>query len=42
MELEAVVQGLLALNQPCEVLVVAHSTSVLNGIGCLAKWKENG
>jgi ribonuclease HI len=42
MELEAVVQGLLALNQPCEVLVVAHSTYVLNGMACLAKWKANG
>ena len=42
MELEAVVQGLRGLNQPCEVLVMAHSTYALNGIACLAKWKANG
>ena len=42
MELEAAVQGLRALNQPCEVLLVAHSTYLLNGMACLVKWKANG
>jgi ribonuclease HI len=42
MELEAVVQGLRALNQPCTVLLVAHSTYLLNGMACLPRWKANG
>ena len=44
MELTAVIEGLKALKEPCEVYVVTDSQYVCNGItkGWAAKWKNNG
>ena len=44
MELTAVIRGLAALNESCEVLVVTDSQYVVNGIekGWAASWKKNG
>ncbi|MBR2338539.1 MAG: ribonuclease HI [Clostridia bacterium] len=44
MELTAVIQGLAALNERCEVLVVTDSQYVVNGIekGWAVSWKKNG
>ncbi len=44
MELTAVIRGLAALNESCEVTVVTDSQYVVNGIekGWAASWKKNG
>ena len=44
MELTAVIEGLKALNERCEVLVTTDSQYVVNGIekGWAANWKRNG
>lgn len=44
MELTAVIEGLKALNERCEVLVTTDSQYVVNGIekGWAANWKKNG
>ena len=44
MELTAVIEGLKALNERCEVLVTTDSQYVVNGIekGWAAAWKKNG
>ena len=43
MELRALLEGLQALNQPCEVLVVTDSKYVLQGMTeWLPKWKAGG
>ena len=44
MELTAVIRGLTALNESCEVTVVTDSQYVVNGIekGWAASWKKNG
>lgn len=44
MELTAVIRGLAALNERCEVLVTTDSQYVVNGIekGWAAGWKRNG
>ncbi|QDT13695.1 ribonuclease HI [Planctomycetes bacterium K23_9] len=43
MELMAVIQGLLALNEPCEVTLYADSTYVLQGMKTwMAGWKKRG
>lgn len=43
MELTAVIEGLKALNQPCEVTLTTDSQYVCNGInkGWAANWKRN-
>ena len=43
MELMAVIEGLSALKQPCQVEVVSDSAYVLNGLSSWMKsWKANG
>ena len=44
MELTAVIQGLAALNESCEVIVTTDSQYVVNGIekGWAVSWKKNG
>ena len=43
MELTAAIEGLRALNEPCEVVLTTDSTYVKDGITrWLAKWKKNG
>lgn len=44
MELTAVIEGLKALNESCEVVIVTDSQYVVNGIekGWAASWKKNG
>ncbi len=44
MELTAVIEGLKALKEPCEVSVITDSQYVCNGItkGWAVKWKNNG
>ena len=43
MELSAVVNGLRALKEPCEVEIVTDSNYVKNGItGWIHRWKRNG
>ncbi|MCB0918442.1 MAG: ribonuclease HI [Actinobacteria bacterium] len=43
MELTAVIEGLNALNQPCEVTIVTDSTYVKDGItSWIHGWKRNG
>ena len=44
MELTAVIEGLKALNERCEVLITTDSQYVVNGIekGWAAGWKRNG
>ena len=43
MELLAVIQGLSALQRPCEVVVTSDSTYVLKGIQeCMPNWKKKG
>lgn len=43
MELMAVIQGLRALNKPCEVTVHVDSSYVMNGMTkWIAGWKRNG
>ena len=43
MELTAAVQGLKALNEPCEVEIVTDSQYMKNGItSWVANWKRNG
>lgn len=43
MELTAVVQGLQALNEPCEVLIHTDSQYVKNGMeSWIHNWKKNG
>jgi len=43
MELQAVIQGLKALKEPCEVIISTDSQYVQRGITeWLAKWKANG
>lgn len=44
MELTAVIEGLKALNEPCEVLITTDSQYVVNGIekGWAVSWKQNG
>ncbi|MDA0649799.1 MAG: ribonuclease HI [Proteobacteria bacterium] len=43
MELTAAIEGLRALNEPCEVVLTTDSTYVKDGITrWLANWKKNG
>ena len=43
MELTAAIEGLRALNEPCEVVLTTDSTYVKDGITrWLADWKKNG
>ena len=44
MELTAVIEGLKALNRPCDVTIYSDSQYVVNGItkGWAAGWKRNG
>lgn len=44
MELTAVIEGLKALNESCQVLVTTDSQYVINGIekGWAVNWKQNG
>jgi ribonuclease HI len=43
MELQAVIEGLSALNRPCEITITSDSTYVLKGIQeWLANWKQRG
>lgn len=43
MELTAAIEGLRALNEPCEVVLTTDSTYVKDGItSWLANWKKNG
>ncbi|MGV8080381.1 MAG: ribonuclease HI [Syntrophales bacterium] len=44
MELRAAIQGLLALNKPCNATVITDSQYVFNGIdkGWARRWKEKG
>lgn len=43
MELMAVIEGLSALNRPCDVEVVSDSAYVLNGLSSwMENWKKNG
>ena len=43
MELTAAIEGLRALNEPCEVVLTTDSTYVKDGITrWLANWKQNG
>lgn len=44
MELTAVIEGLKAINERCQVLVTTDSQYVVNGIekGWAANWKKNG
>ena len=43
MELTAAIEGLRALNEPCEVVLTTDSTYVKDGITrWLANWKNNG
>ncbi len=43
MELKAVIEGLKALKEPCQVVLTSDSQYVCNGInkGWAAKWKKN-
>ncbi len=44
MELTAVIEGLLALKEPCDVILTTDSRYVADGIGkgWAANWKKNG
>lgn len=43
MELRAVIQGLGALREPCQVTIISDSTYVLNGVTKWMKnWKQKG
>jgi ribonuclease HI len=43
MELVAVIQGLLQLKEPCEIVLVSDSDYVCDGLTTwLPKWKKNG
>jgi ribonuclease HI len=43
MEITAVIEGLKALREPCEVLLISDSQYVLNGVlSRRLKWRENG
>jgi ribonuclease HI len=43
MEIQAAIEGLKALKQPCKVLLVTDSTYLLNGINTYRHaWRENG
>jgi len=43
MEIMATIEGLKALKQPCEVLLISDSQYLLNGVSSWRlKWRENG
>jgi ribonuclease HI len=43
MELTAVIQGLSALKEPCDITIVTDSEYVQKGVtGWMARWKQNG
>lgn len=42
MEIRAAIEGLKALREPCEVLLISDSTYLLNGINSRNKWRESG
>ena len=42
MEIQAAIEGLKALREPCEVLLISDSTYLLNGINARNKWRERG